>query len=69
MPKIVLRDAHFEFLRKLLWDVVHHEVLLSECDTVLAEELYAVLSYTKYVKAFRVEISPPDDAGPDHAPS
>jgi hypothetical protein len=69
MPKIVLRDAHFEFLRKLLWDVVHNEVLPCEHDTTMAEELFVVVGYTKYFKNFSVEISPPDDAGPDHPPS
>lgn len=62
MPKIILRDRHFSFLRKLLWDAIHHEVALNYSDVTLAEELLVVFNYTRYVKTFAVEIVADNDS-------
>jgi hypothetical protein len=62
VPKIVLHDRHFTFVRKLLWDAIHSEVVLDRSEITLAEELLVVFNYTRYVKAFAVEIVADNDS-------
>jgi hypothetical protein len=62
VPKIVLHDRHFSFLRKLLWDAIHHDVALDCPDVALAEELLVVFNYTRYFKLFAVEIAADNDS-------
>jgi hypothetical protein len=58
MPKITMREEHFAFLRKLLWDAAHNQVSLTGAEETLAEELLVVFGYTRYFRAFSVEIEP-----------
>jgi hypothetical protein len=60
MPKkIVMQEAQFAFLRKLLWDAAHGEVSLTPGDMDLARELYVILNYSRVFKTFTVEIEKP----------
>jgi hypothetical protein len=72
MPRIILERKHFDFLQELLDDHIESRFAVHP-DYEMANELKTILGYTRAYTKFTVVIandtSPPDDAGPDHAPT
>jgi len=63
VPKIVMHERHFEFLLELVDDYMRGAWTVKP-DFELANELKVILTYTRNVKQFTVEIAD-DDNGVD----
>ena len=70
MPKVVINEQHFTFLRELVArfidshaDVAHNIFgdAPTELDVEFASEVLTLLGYTRHFKKFSVEIVPDED--------
>jgi hypothetical protein len=57
MPKIVVREEQFEFLRAVLRGFLHTHGIEDDPDIDAAEEWLVMLGYTRYFKKFTVEVA------------